>query len=224
MRAGRKIWAGAAVALTAMAGGVGVQYAGADQPPAAHVNAEGNAFTGGLQFAPKNVTVPVGASVQWTNTDAIVPHTATEDHGLWDLSGTYGSPGPYQGFGPGESRQRVFEAGTHHYYCRVHPQQMHGVVAVPVTLAAVHRRDRRHRRYSLVTATWAVQPPANDEVFDVERKRGAAEWQTFQSGTTAGVAGFRSRRGVVWTVRARLRKAADAKATTDWSPDAQIKA
>jgi plastocyanin len=50
--------------------------------PAASVNANGNAFTGGLSFTPFSVTVPVGGVVRWTNTDMLVPHTATEDHGL----------------------------------------------------------------------------------------------------------------------------------------------
>src|SRR3954454_11044094 len=105
-------------------------------PPAVTIKAEGNAFTGGLQFDPATVTVRVGDTVQWMNTDAVVPHTATEDHGLWDLDGTYGAtPFNPPGFGPGETRSRVFEAGTQHYYCRVHPAQMHGVIAVPVFLS-----------------------------------------------------------------------------------------
>ena len=71
----------------------------------------------------------------------IVPHTATEDHGLWDLAGTYGqTPANPAGFAPGTTVERPFEAGTHHYYCRVHPQQMKGVVAVPVKLASARYR------------------------------------------------------------------------------------
>jgi plastocyanin len=136
--------------------------AGASGPPAATVKAEGNAFTGGLKFDPASVTVRVGDTVQWVNTDNVVPHTATEDHGLWDLTGTYGqTPANPPGFGPGETRERVFEAGTAHYYCKVHPQQMHGVVSVPVELSegalvtaarSTHRRHRRghHRRTSEV--------------------------------------------------------------------------
>src|SRR4051794_4927278 len=93
-----------------------------DGTPAAEVDANGNAVVpGSLGFDPVEVSVKVGEIVRWTNTDSSVPHTATEDHGLWRLSGTYGSPGPFQGFGPGESVERRFEAGTHHYYCEVHP-------------------------------------------------------------------------------------------------------
>ena len=60
--------------------------------PAAKVNAEGNVtqLTGPLRFNPATVTVGVGDQVEWVNTDILVPHTATEDHGLWNLTGTYG--------------------------------------------------------------------------------------------------------------------------------------
>src|SRR3954463_9732493 len=74
--------------------------------PAADVKAEGNPFSGGLAFDPPNVAVKVGEIVRWTNTDQAVPHTATENHGLWDLAGTYGNEAiAPTGFGPGESRQ-----------------------------------------------------------------------------------------------------------------------
>src|SRR5207237_3176522 len=111
-------------------GGSQQQQQQQQQQPAADVKAEGNAFTGGLKFDPPKVSVKVGQIVRWTNTDKFVPHTATEDHGLWDLAGTYGmTPANPAGFGPGETRTRVFEAGTEHYYCRVHPQPLHRVVA-----------------------------------------------------------------------------------------------
>src|SRR3954453_15844308 len=118
-------------------------------PPAVTIKAEGNAFTGGLQFDPATGTVRVGDTVQWMNTDAVVPHTATEDHGLWDLDGTYGAtPANPPGFGPGETRERVFEAGTHNYFCRVHPTQMRGTIAVAPTLAVqrVRVKVKRKRR------------------------------------------------------------------------------
>src|SRR5438270_13416906 len=125
----------AAVALGQYGSGSGTSSSGGQQQPAADVKAEGNAFTGGLKFDPPKVSVKVGQIVRWTNTDKFVPHTATEDHGLWDLAGTYGmTPANPAGFGPGETRTRVFEAGTEHYYCRVHPQPMHGVVPAPVAL------------------------------------------------------------------------------------------
>src|SRR5436305_11051653 len=121
--------------------------AGAQPAPAVTVKAKGNVFTGGLGFDPASVQVAVGQVVRWTNTDFLVPHTATENHGLWDLGGSYGAtPANPPGFGPGQSVQRAFEAGTAHYYCRVHPTQMKGVVAVPVQLALEHARVAVRRR------------------------------------------------------------------------------
>ena len=184
----------------------------------AEVDANGNAFVpGSLNFDPAEVSVAVGGVVRWTNTDMFVPHTATEDHGLWQLSGTYGSPGPYQGFGPGESVERPFEAGTHHYYCEVHPEDMKAVVKVPAQLARLRGRLR-------AAATWSASAPAEGLVFDVQRRRNAGGWKPLRSGTTKKSATFRlGRRGTRWQVRARLRSATDPAKATDWSPVAAIR-
>jgi plastocyanin len=193
------------------------------------VDAEGNAFTGGLRFDPPDVAVAVGGVVRWTNTDALVPHTATEDHGLWDLTGTYGqTPANPPGFGPGESRERAFEAGTHRYFCRVHPAQMRGTVAVPVRLEAASRvvetkpsgKRRKRRR---VRVTWAPAPPAEGLGFDVEIRRGDADWRPWRSGKRAASGTFRTQAGKApWSVRARLRRIDDASMATDFSPVATI--
>jgi plastocyanin len=188
--------------------------------PVKQVNAEGNPFSGGLAFDPANVTVSVGQVVRWTNTDDVVPHTATENHGLWDLTGDYGIPGAATGFGPGESRERPFEAGTQRYYCKVHPNDMQGVVAVPVTLA--RKRFAGGRK---IVMTWAPAAPASGLVFDVQMQRAGGAWKTFRTGTREA-GGVRKRHGakLVWSVRARLRRASDATAATGWSPVATIKA
>jgi plastocyanin len=120
------------------------------------VTANGNGIydTQDLAFRPASVNARVGQVVRWRNTDTIVPRTATEYHGLWNLAGTYGqTPANPPGFAPGTTVQRAFEAGTAHYYCMVHPTQMHGVVAVPVALSvssatasAARRPSRRSRR------------------------------------------------------------------------------
>jgi plastocyanin len=203
--------AGALLALPVTASG--------EKKPAAEVNAEGNAFTGGLRFYPANVGVKVGQIVRWTNTDDVVPHTATEDHGLWDLTGTYGeTPANPPGFGPGETRQRVFEAGTQHYYCRVHPTQMRAVVAVPVTLAVKKLTDGRR-----VVLTWAPATPAANRAFDVQVKKGSGGWKAFRTGTRDASGRFvRHGPKILISVRARLRKAKDAAARTGWSPVAQV--
>jgi plastocyanin len=185
------------------------------------VEAAGDPFTPGtLAFKPASVKVNVGDVVRWTNTDDYVPHTATEDHGLWDLTGTYGLPGNY-GFGPHESRSRTFEAGTQHYYCKVHPTQMRGVVAVPVR-ASVKKLPKGKRRISI---RWASRKPASGQVFDVQLKRAGGGWRDFRKGTRDQT-GRRTTHGqkVDWSIRARLRSASDKSKATGWSPAVIVKA
>jgi plastocyanin len=220
----------AAVALTAP---------GAAQASTTEVGANGNVFTGGLSFTPAKLTLAVGDTVRWRNTDDVVPHTATEDHGLWDLTGDYGAtPANPSGFGPGETRERVFEAGTHNYFCRVHPTQMRGTIAVAPTLAVqrvrvrVRRKRgpatsrRRHRaRKKLITyvvAVWAPGSPAAGLAFDVQRARRGGGWVPLATGTRDANARFRVAHGSTWLVRARLRSAGDPSRATDWSPPAGI--
>jgi plastocyanin len=224
---------------------------GAAGATTAEVGANGNVFTGGLSFTPAKVSLTVGDSVRWRNTDNVVPHTATEDHGLWDLAGSYGAtPANPSGFGPGETRQRVFEAGTQSYYCRVHPAQMHGTVQVAPTLAlqrvrvrirrkkkparktealAARKKKRKHKRrrpktklISYGVAVWASASPANGLAFDVERARPGGGWVPLRTGTQETNARFRIARGSTWLVRARLRSASDAARATGWSPAVSV--
>jgi plastocyanin len=209
--------------------------------PTASIEADGNIVTGGLYFVPRDATVAVGDTVLWSNGDILAPHTATEDHRLWDLGGSYGqTPLNPAGFGPGATVQRVFEAGTQSYYCRVHPVQMHGTIAVPVRLALASKRTvlkrrvktksgrtrtvKRVRKTYFVDATWAVAAPATGQAFDVEVRRGTGAWKALLTGTTQ--TGTRisagSARRTVTAVRARLRKADNANVATGWSPDAAV--
>jgi len=208
-----------AVALAAALLALPIAASGAPKP-AADVKAEGDPFGGGdLRFNPKIVTVKVGQAVRWTNTDAYVPHTATEDHHLWNLTGTYGQP-VASGFGPGEQRRRTFEAGTQHYFCEVHPDQMHGVVRVPVRLAVKQIPSGRR-----VVITWAAATAAANRVFDVQVKRGSGKFKAFKTGTTQPSGKIeRSGAKIVISVRARLRKKGDQAAHTDWSPVASVNA
>jgi plastocyanin len=203
---------------------------------AVQVNAEGNAFTGGLKFAPASITVSVGQRVTWLNTDFVVPHTATQNNRLWDLGGTYGAtPLNPAGFGPDTTVGRRFEAGTQEYFCRVHPTQMKGVVRVPVALRLARfktkvrvrvrtkhgiRHRRRTKRLRYLVATWAPRPPSAGLVFDVERKRDGGAWKRLRTGTTKTDVRFRPR-GHAWSFRARLRKASSG-AATGWSPVASL--
>jgi len=73
----------------------------------------------GFSFSPGSVTVAVGDTVTWTNSDAQA-HTATADDGSWD-TGTLGN---------GASGTITFSsAGTFAYECSIHPE-MTGTVTV----------------------------------------------------------------------------------------------
>jgi plastocyanin len=226
----------------ALAVPAGAQMGGESPPDKANVEAGGNIVTGGLGFFPETTTVRVGGTVRWLNTDFIAPHTATEDHGLWDVGGTYGqTPVNPAGFPPGATVSRVFEAGTAKYYCRVHPTTMRATISVPVTLSPVTKRvvtKRRVRsrktgrlrtvrrvrvRYS-VDATWAPAAPAAGRVFDVELKRSGGTWQPLRTGTTetATRVSAGAKKGAVTAVRARLRLAADPNSATGWSPETSL--
>jgi plastocyanin len=223
---GKKKWFAASVAAAATVGiGAGPAQP-AEQKPAREVSAEGDVFIpGSLAFNPVRTAVRVGQIVRWTNTDPVVPHTATEDHGLWNLTGTYGqTPVSPAGFGPGEQRSRAFEAGTQHYYCKVHPTQMRGVVAVPVFLSRSVRKSGGKTHY-LILAQWAAKAPAAGEAFDVEVKRANGAWKRVRTATRATSMRFDGGKvDTLWAVRARLRKANDASAATDWSPTITIRA
>jgi plastocyanin len=206
--------------------------------PAANVNAEGNVFTGGLRFNPAAVSVAVGDTVRWTNTDTLVPHTATEDHFLWNLTGTYGAtPANPPGFGPGETRQRVFAAGTWSYFCEVHPVEMRGTVRVPAELSdrpakrkkkkkksrqAAAGRKRRGKRF-LIDAVWAADSLPQGQVFDVQARRGSGPWRTVLDGTRALKKTFAAGpKGTKWLFRVRTRAENEANRASGYSPEASI--
>jgi plastocyanin len=194
--------------------------------------ANGNVVTGGLRYAPADVTVPVGGTVAWRNTDAIAPHTVTERHGLWELTGGWGAtPLSPPGFGPGTVAEREFEAGTHAYFCAVHPARMTGTVAVPVHASATRTRVRAQRRrgqrrrvrtVSRIDLIWAVDAPREGLAFDVQRRTPGGPWRPLADGTTAESGGFRTAPRVVWEVRARLRSAQNAGQATAWSPVTRV--
>lgn len=204
-----------AIATAALAG-CAIVLLGAPAQAAVHeVEAAGNVVTGGLAFNPAMTKADVGDTVRWTNTDFLAPHTATEVHGLFDLTGDYGrTPLNPPGFGPGESRERVFEAGTFDYYCVVHPVRMRGTVTVAPSLDRVRIRNRRGIRL-----TWARERPKKGQVFDVQRRRNGS-WSTVLDGTRRTLARFPGRRGAF---RVRLRSASDPQAASGYSPVVRLR-
>jgi plastocyanin len=73
----------------------------------------------GFAFSPKTVTVTVGDTVTWTNSDSTA-HTATADDGSFD-TGTLGN---------GATGSATFStAGTFAYHCKIHAA-MTGTITV----------------------------------------------------------------------------------------------
>jgi plastocyanin len=85
-----------------------------DQPSAANAEVKIDNFS----FGPQTVTVPVGATVTWTNRDDI-PHTVVSTDGVFkskvrDTDETFS--------------YTFAKAGTYPYYCSVHPKMTGKVV------------------------------------------------------------------------------------------------
>jgi plastocyanin len=83
-----------------------------DQPSAAGVKIDN------FSFGPQTLTVPVGATVVWTNSDDI-PHTAVSTEGLFKS----------KVMDTDEKFSYTFtKAGTYPYYCTIHPKMTGKVV------------------------------------------------------------------------------------------------
>jgi plastocyanin len=73
----------------------------------------------GFAFSPKDVTVTVGDTITWTNSDATA-HTATADDGSFD-TGTIGANGT--------GTATFSTAGSFPYHCKIH-SSMTGTITV----------------------------------------------------------------------------------------------
>jgi plastocyanin len=85
-----------------------------DQPSAANVAVKIDNFV----FGPQAITVPVGTTVTWTNSDDI-PHTAVSTDGVFKS----------KVMDTDEKFSYTFtKAGTYSYYCSVHPKMTGQIV------------------------------------------------------------------------------------------------
>jgi plastocyanin len=117
--------AGGAVALNGLgraASGAASNPSGAPAPApcASATPAAGAKVTiANFAFDPAEITVPVGATVTWTNQDD-VPHTVTSDDKT-----TFGS----SGLDTGDTFQfRFSKPGTYGYFCSIHPMMTGKVI------------------------------------------------------------------------------------------------
>ncbi len=105
-------------ALLLLVGGLSVSLPVAASAPAQGKTAVVEAADGNV-FEPATITISVGDTVTWRNTDD-VPHTSTSEDEVWD-SGALAA---------GEEFSFTFEeAGTYPYFCEFHPG-MEGTVVV----------------------------------------------------------------------------------------------
>jgi len=85
-----------------------------DQPSAANVAVKIDNFV----FGPQTITVPVGTTVTWTNSDDI-PHTSVSTEGVFKS----------KVLDTDEKFSYTFtKAGTYPYYCTIHPKMTGKVV------------------------------------------------------------------------------------------------
>ena len=90
------------------------RVAASDQPSAANVAVKIDNFV----FGPQAITVPVGTTVTWTNSEDI-PHTAVSTDGVFKS----------KVMDTDEKFSYTFaKAGTYSYYCSVHPKMTGQVV------------------------------------------------------------------------------------------------
>ena len=109
----------------------------------------------GFSFSPASVTVSVGDTVTWTNSDAQA-HTATADNASWD-SGTIGGSG-------GTGAVSFSTAGSFPYHCTIHPT-MTGTVTVQAA-AAAPTATPRPAAGATTPPTDTLPPSARDGVAD----------------------------------------------------------
>src|SRR5215211_2747651 len=88
------------------------------EPISAHQDAAFDVSVVDFAFEPATLSVPVGATVTWTNTGSR-PHTVTADDGSFD-SGR---------LDPGEQFSQTFDQpGTFTYHCGFHPEMQGSIV------------------------------------------------------------------------------------------------
>src|SRR4051794_29309160 len=73
-----------------------------------------------FDYSPVSQTINVNTKVTWTNTGAR-PHTVTDRGGTFDTDA----------FAPGKTAALTFTVpGTYHYFCRINPSKMNGILVV----------------------------------------------------------------------------------------------
>jgi plastocyanin len=80
-------------------------------------------ITGGMSFSPGTITVKVGTTVKWTNSDYYSSHTVTSDDGTSFNSGSVASGSSFS--------YTPTAAGTFPYHCSIHAGMNGTLVVTP---------------------------------------------------------------------------------------------
>ncbi len=89
-----------------------------EQPPSTRADVKADVKIDNFVFGPPTITVPVGATVTWTNHDDI-PHTSVSTDGVFKS----------KVLDTDEKFSYTFtKAGTYPYYCTIHPKMTGKVV------------------------------------------------------------------------------------------------
>ncbi len=129
----------------------------------------------GLVFQPATVTINVGDTVTWRNTDD-VPHTSTSEDEVWD-SGS---------LAPGEEFSFTFEeAGTFPYFCEFHPG-MEGTVVVQEAQQAEPTAAAEPTETTQAEPTQAAEPTEATQAEPTAAAEPTAEMPEHTPNTGAG--------------------------------------
>jgi plastocyanin len=150
------------IVLTVVLGGgpAIVVAAGAAAPAGAQTGGTETASIVNFQYQPAEREVPVGTTITWTNTSDR-PHTVTDRGGTFDTNP----------IAPKTSGSVTFTVpGTYHYFCRINPSRMNGIITVTGDTAQAN-----------ANRVEAIDPAPT---FDNERLRFVPDNLTVKAGST----------------------------------------
>jgi streptogramin lyase len=149
-----------------------------------------------------------GTTLQWSFYGP-VSHTATDSTGMGLFDSGVHSFVTYFSFA-------FTAAGSYAFHCTIHPTLMNGTVSVPISVPKTGTVG------TPFTVTWASAGPPSGFVFDAQVKTpGSTTWTTWQTAVTTLSADYTPAVAGTYQFRARLRNAANGKASA-YSPPGKV--
>jgi Tol biopolymer transport system component len=133
-------------------------------------------FVADNAFQPDIVRAGVGGQIRWERAEgAVNSHNIREDGQIFRSGDPTTDPIDFQ---------RIFSAGTFHYYCEFHGAAvMDGQVKIPVAI-------RAGPGGLPFTVRWASPATETGSLFDVMFRVGSGSWRTWKTNTSLGEAVF----------------------------------